>query len=149
MGNELTGMNVADLLALAATEGVPIVEGATKKEIIAAITDKRAAAPPPAAGAGMPAAPQGTVAVYQSKRERIKAHLDAQPKVRMMIPKTPGGAPDYQVTINGYTTVVETGKTVELPEQIAQMLTERLESEGILERRSAADVAKLTGEGLI
>lgn len=74
--------------------------------------------------------------VYRSKAERIKAHLAKQPKVMIFIPFESGENPEQagkimmHVNINGYFMDIPRGTPVEVPKQIADMVMERLASEG-------------------
>lgn len=67
---------------------------------------------------------------------KMKAHLDAQPKVSIMIPFEVGENAEtgknvrFHVNVNGYTMDIARGVYVEVPMQIADMIKERLESEG-------------------
>ena len=67
---------------------------------------------------------------------KMKAHLDAQPKVSIMIPFEVGENPEtgkkvpFHVNVNGYKMDIPRGVYVEVPMQIADMIKERLESEG-------------------
>lgn len=73
---------------------------------------------------------------WRSDIERTKAHLDAQPKVQIMIPLEQGVAPSvarqipFEININGYKVSLIRGTQQIVPEQIAKMVWERLESEG-------------------
>lgn len=56
----------------------------------------------------------------------IKDLLAAQPKVRIMVPNTPGVAPEYdfkEVIVNGYTTRIKCGEYVDVPQTIADILS--------------------------
>lgn len=67
---------------------------------------------------------------------KMKAHLDAQPKVSIMIPFEVGENAEtgkkvpFHVNVNGYKMDIPRGVYVEVPKQIADMIKERLESEG-------------------
>lgn len=67
---------------------------------------------------------------------KMKAHLEAQPKVSIMIPFEVGENPEngkkvkFHVNLNGYMQEYERGVYIEVPLQIANMIKERLESEG-------------------
>lgn len=59
-----------------------------------------------------------------TKKEIMKAKLDAQPKVKIIIPKgekEPAGAFET-VQLNGYTYQIKKGVYVEVPEQIANII---------------------------
>lgn len=66
----------------------------------------------------------------------MKAALDKQPKVSIMIPFEAGENPEtgkkvpFHVNINGYAVDYPRGQYIEVPRQIADMVRERLESEG-------------------
>jgi hypothetical protein len=66
----------------------------------------------------------------------MKAHLDAQPKVSIMIPFEVGENPEngkkvmFHCNLNGYAMDIPRGVYVEVPRQVADMIKERLESEG-------------------
>jgi hypothetical protein len=68
--------------------------------------------------------------------QRMKAHLDAQRKVSIMIPLEPGMSQEsadlvpFTVNMNGYQLNIRRGVFVEVPEQVADMIKARLESEG-------------------
>jgi hypothetical protein len=70
-------------------------------------------------------------AAVLSKAEQMKANLDAQPKVRIHIPLERGekkGAVMH-FCINGYRLSYPKGAMVDVPEQVAQMIAERLDIE--------------------
>jgi hypothetical protein len=66
----------------------------------------------------------------------MKAHLDAQRKVSIMIPLEPGMSQEsadlvpFTVNMNGYQLNIRRGVFVEVPDQVADMIKARLESEG-------------------
>lgn len=68
--------------------------------------------------------------------QKMKAHLDAQPKVSIMIPFDAGVNPEqakkipFHVNLNGYAIDIPKGVYVEVPKQVAEIIKERLESEG-------------------
>ena len=67
--------------------------------------------------------------MVKSKAEQMKAHLDAQPQVSIMIPLEKGekkGAVQ-PFTINGYRITVPKGRMTTVPEQVAQMISERFD----------------------
>lgn len=82
------------------------------------------------------AAPKDTETVFKTKVERIKAHLASQPKVMIFIPFEQGENPEQAakvqmvVNINGHQFNIPRGVGVEVPQQVAQMVMERLQSEG-------------------
>jgi hypothetical protein len=85
---------------------------------------------------------------YNTKREATKAALDAQPKVQLIVPKIEGQAPDYDVVINGVAFRIEAGKKCMVPEQVAEIMNERLMSEGWLQNKSQEDATKLASAGI-
>lgn len=72
----------------------------------------------------------------QGDAQRTKAHLDSQRKVSVMIPLDPGVDPrsaelvPFTININGYRLSIKRGVFVEVPEQVANMVKARLETEG-------------------
>lgn len=72
----------------------------------------------------------------RSDQRKMKAHLDEQPKVSVMIPFEAGVAPEtaekipFVVNLNGYRLAIKRGTFVEVPKQVAEIVQERLESEG-------------------
>lgn len=94
--------------------------------------------------ASQPAAPAVSEAVEMKKAEKelrsdakaMKAALDKQPKVSIMIPFEVGENPEtgkkvpFHVNVNGYQMDIPRGVYVEVPLQIADMIKARLESEG-------------------
>lgn len=96
-------------------------------------------APAPRPIAPRPAAPSksgDTDVKMRTKAQMTKAHLDKQPKVMVFIPFEQGENPKqavkikFHVSINGYSFDIPRGTAVQVPEQVAQMVAERLESEG-------------------
>lgn len=75
----------------------------------------------------------------------MKKHLDAQPKVNIMIPHEPGVQPEvsekipFVVNLNGYRMEIPRGRYVDVPKQVAEVVRERLESEGKIGRSSRVD----------
>jgi len=72
----------------------------------------------------------------KTKAEQMKAQLEAQPKVSILIPLEKGekkGAVQ-PFTLNGYRFTVPKGMMTQVPEQVAQMISERFNVE--LEVRS-------------
>lgn len=53
-----------------------------------------------------------------------KAHLDAQPKRKIRLPKSQNPKdPNFEtVQINGYTFIIKRGEDVEVPDEVAQIL---------------------------
>ena len=68
--------------------------------------------------------------------QKMKAHLDAQPKVSIMIPFEVGENREnekkvkFHVNLNGYALDIPRGVYVDVPRQVAEIIKERLESEG-------------------
>lgn len=83
------------------------------------------------------------VGVDKDSYTRTYEHLEGQEKVNFMLPAGVGLPPELVVNINGVQFIVEAGKVVKLPVQVVEMLTERLESEGILKRKSEESVANM------
>ena len=118
----------------------------------------------PAASATRPAAntsrnstvaSSGTVdEKHMSKAMRTKAHLDKQRKVMVFIPFEAGENPEqaakvpFHVGINGYNFDIPRGTAVEVPEQVAKMVAERLESEGKAGRQHRIDLDAKKQEAL-
>lgn len=71
-----------------------------------------------------PVTPQVRV---KNKAEQMKAHLESQPKVSIMIPleKWEKKGTTQPFTINGYRFTVPKGVMTQVPEQVAQMVSER------------------------
>jgi hypothetical protein len=73
---------------------------------------------------------------YMTDVQKMKKHLEAQPKVMIMIPFEAGEKPEtakhikFSVRLNGYLMEVPRGVRVEVPQQVAEVIWERLESEG-------------------
>jgi len=82
----------------------------------------------------------------------MKKHLEKQPKVSIMIPFEAGENPEqgkkvpFHCNLNGYAMDIPRGQYVEVPQQVAQVIKERLESEGKIGRqwRIDADPNKAT-----
>ena len=68
--------------------------------------------------------------------KKMKENLDKQPKVRLMIPFEAGEKPEsgkkvpFHVNLNGYAMDFPRGEFIDVPEQVAQVIFERMESEG-------------------
>jgi len=74
----------------------------------------------------------------KTKAEQMKANLEAQPKVSILIPLEKGekkGA-KQPFTINGYRFEVPKGQMTQVPEQVAQMISERFNIELDVRSRS-------------
>lgn len=74
-------------------------------------------------------------ALRESARQ-MKEHLEKQPKVSIMIPFEAGENPEngkkvpFHVNLNGYAMNIPRGVYVQVPQQVADVIKERLESEG-------------------
>ena len=86
--------------------------------------------------------------------QKMKDHLAKQRKISIIIPMEPGVSPEigekipFVVNMNGYRLSIKRGVYVEVPEQVAQMIMERLESEGKVGRSSRIDRDANTIEAL-
>lgn len=83
----------------------------------------------------------------------VKEQLDAQPKVLIMIPCTPGVAPEYDyrsVIVNGYRTRIKCGEYVEVAKTIADILSHSsavvAKSRKAVEKLAAGDGVDLTAK---
>lgn len=85
---------------------------------------------------------------------KMKEHLAKQKKVSIMIPLEVGVAPEvaekipFTVNLNGYRFSIKRGTFVEVPEQVANIIKERLESEGKIGRDLRIDRNQNTLEAL-
>jgi hypothetical protein len=63
---------------------------------------------------------------HVGKAERMRLHLEAQPKVPIMIPLTPGEVPGSteSVILNGHRLNIRKGEYVYVPEQVARVIME-------------------------
>lgn len=111
-----------------------------------------------------PVAPASTRKLPVSDREvekqwkgdamKMKEHLDKQRKVAIMIPLEVGVAPEvaekipFTVNLNGYRFSIKRGVFVEVPEQVAEMIKERLESEGKIGKNLRIDRSQSALEAL-
>jgi len=114
----------------------------TKEDIIARLQEADAA------GTNSPENPDSSEPTAPAANDRdvdrawkkdaltMKEHLAKQPKVQMLIPFDPGVKPEvadkipFVVNINGYRMEIKRGEYVELPMQVAEIVRERLVSEG-------------------
>ena len=140
--SEYTEMAYAELQKAAKEAGVN-AKG-TKDELIARLEGGVETAEVPEAPVAQPEAPAAPKAASEQEVEKewnadqnkMKAHLDAQPKVSIMIPLEQGVPPEqaekvpFTVNINGYRLSIKRGVFVAVPQQVAEMVKERLESEG-------------------
>lgn len=95
-------------------------------------------------------ASQSIKQVVATKAEQMKAHLESQPKVSILIPLEKGekkGA--FQpFTINGYRFTVPKGQMVQVPEQVAQMIADRFNVELEIRGQSLENRDEKTKEAL-
>lgn len=83
--------------------------------------------------------------VWKADQKKMKEHLEAQPKVSIMIPLNAGEKPEngqkvpFTVNLNGYRQEYPRGEFITVPKQIAEMIQERLESEGKIGRQWRID----------
>jgi hypothetical protein len=91
---------------------------------------------------------------WRGDAQKMKDHLAKQKKVSIMIPLEVGVAPEvaekipFIVNMNGYRFSIKRGVFVEVPEQVADMIKERLESEGKIGRNLRIDRNPNTLEAL-
>lgn len=91
---------------------------------------------------------------WKGDAQKMKEHLDKQRKVAIMIPLEVGVAPEvaekipFTVNLNGYRFSIKRGVFVEVPEQVAEMIKERLESEGKIGKNLRIDRDQSTLEAL-
>mgnify|MGYP003472704081 FL=1 len=149
-------MSYADLKKEASERGLPAT--GTKVELIARLSTSE-----PVPTGETPEEPVETKPVvkgavsdrqvetaWRSDAQKMKEHLDSQRKVAIMIPLEAGVPPavaekiPFDLNLNGYHVSVKRGVFVEVPEQIAVMIQQRLESEGKIgsEYRIDRDPAK-------
>ena len=82
------------------------------------------------------AAQRNADSALRTDARNMKAHLDKQKKISIMIPFEVGENPEsgknvpFHVNLNGYKMNLARGEYIEVPEQIADLIKERLESEG-------------------
>ncbi len=153
-----------ELRKVAAERGLP--SQGTKEELKARLVEadgngagqtppppSRPSAPTPRTSA--PAASSNDVAQkHMTKAMRTKAHLDKQRKVMVFIPFEAGENPEqaakvpFHVGINGYNFDIPRGTAVEVPEQVAKMVAERLASEGKAGRSYRVDLDAKKQEAL-
>lgn len=98
---------------------------------------------------------------YRTDQQKMKANLDGQSKVSIMIPFDAGEKPEqakkipFIVVLNGYRYEnpvgfggIQRGVRVEVPEQIAQIVWDRLESEGKVGSQFRIDRSSATQDAL-
>lgn len=150
----LESMKYNDLKALAKERGVDAT--GTKEDIVARLSDAGVTAGSDAPAATeetqeevvhdtpAPTAVNATERVETQKADKelkadakaMKEHLEKQPKVSIMIPFEVGENPEngkkvkFHVNLNGYAMDIPRGVYVEVPQQVADMIKARLESEG-------------------
>jgi hypothetical protein len=80
----------------------------------------------PLKGQKAPDQPKGSVAAHIGKAERMRQHLEKQPKVAIMIPLLPGEAEGSteSVILNGYRLNIRKGDMVMVPRQVAEVIME-------------------------
>ena len=92
-------------------------------------------------------------ALRQSARE-MKAALDKQPKVSIMIPFEAGENPEaakkvpFHVNLNGYAMDLPRGQYIEVAQQVADVIRERLESEGKIGKQWRIDASASKADAL-
>lgn len=146
-------MSYTELQKAAKEAGIPANQ--TKDELIAALeatgdaepAEKTApeaepeqpaeeAAPEPATPKANRVSDADVAKAHMTDAQKMKKHLDAQPKVKVMIPFDAGVDGSvakkipFIVNLNGYRYEIQRGVFVEVPQQIAEIVMERLESEG-------------------
>lgn len=140
--SQYTEMEYADVQSLAKER--ELNAKGSKEELVARLVeaDSTPAVPDPVVPtAETPAAPAATTekevqAALLTDVARMKAHLASQPKVKIMIPLEQGMSVEtaakvpFTVNINGYRLSIKRGVFVEVPEQVAEIVMRRLESEG-------------------
>lgn len=90
----------------------------------------------------------------KSDAQKMKEHLAKQRKVMIMIPFDPGVNPEqakkipFHLNLNGYAIDLQKGVYVEVPEQVAEIVKERLESEGKIGQQWRADLDARKQEAL-
>jgi hypothetical protein len=93
-------------------------------------------APKPLTQAQERAAESKAERALRTDAQKMKAHLESQRKVSIMIPFEVGENPEngkkvpFHVNLNGYAMDLPRGQYIDVPEQIAEIIKERLESEG-------------------
>lgn len=86
--------------------------------------------------------------------KRMKEHLEAQPKVMIMIPFDAGVNPEqakkipFHLNLNGYAINLPRGQYIEVPQQVAEIIKERLESEGKIGQQWRVDMDAKRQEAL-
>jgi len=148
--NTYEGVAYNELRKIASDRTLP--SNGTKEELIARLQesdatggdiknegDKQEGDVPPAVSPPARVEPSSSRKVeekFHSKAAMTKAHLAKQPKVMIFIPFEAGENPEQAskiqmvVGINGYQLNITRGTPVEVPQQIAEMVMERLASEG-------------------
>lgn len=166
-------MAYADLRKACTEKGLPA--NGTKEELVKRLDDSAGVTTPTEpetteedkdASTGAPepkekqtTAEKNTEKVIESLHRKdaniMKQHLDKQPKVRILVPFEPGVDPTiaakipFVVTLNGYRMEIKRGVWADVPEQVAQIIQDRLASEGMVGRENliTADPAKAVALG--
>lgn len=155
-----------DLKKMASQRGLD--SKGTKDELIARLTEADGGTVPPEGGTGTPPkiedetprdmveeeAPSPVRATsdldkkYMTKAMLTKKALESQPKVMVFIPFEAGenaaeaAKIKLPVNINGYQFDIPRGVAVNVPQQVAEMIRERLESEGKAGRSARIDASE-------
>lgn len=93
-------------------------------------------------------------AALREDARKMKAHLEAQPKVMIMIPFDAGVNPEqakkipFHLNLNGYAIDLPRGQYIEVPKQVAEIIKERLESEGKIGQQWRTDMDAKRQEAL-
>ena len=103
---------------------------------------------------GAPVSEREVEKAWKSDIQKMKDHLAKQRKVAVMIPLELGVSPEqaekipFVVNINGYRLSIKRGVFVDVPEQVAEIVKERLQSEGQIGRELRIDRDTVTAEAL-
>jgi hypothetical protein len=145
-------MKYNELKALCATNGLNA--SGTKEDLIARLSDgthlsekndQPQQETPVADDDDRPAVKLTAEQLHMTKAMKQKAYLDKQKKVSVMIPFEQGENPEqakkipFHVGINGYSIEIPRGVFTEVPEDVAKIVRERLESEGRIGRDHLID----------
>lgn len=97
---------------------------------------------------------QSATQLHRTRALKMKEKLDKQPKVRVLIPFNSGENPEqakkiaFHVNLNGWTIDIPRGVMVDVPEQVAKVVYERLESEGRIGSQYRIDADEKRQEAL-
>lgn len=80
--------------------------------------------------------------------EHIRLHLAKQEKVTVLLEKREGEYPELPVTINGCQFVIKRGEPCSVPKQVAELVYERMASEGKLAQISQEMMSRFEQAGL-